>query len=136
LPLLLFVLAVILGVAKDPDVLSAASTLRPFQPQTLHLADQTVFGATKSGLSPTHLFRHFAGAHTAPYRTAEQTCSLFQDTPITTKVQSLVRFRSRVIFENEGVVQFELWIVGGKIIPQKPQQNPLSSPSTLQNPHK
>jgi hypothetical protein len=30
----------------------------------------------------------FAGAHTAPYRTAEQTCSLFQDTPITTKVQS------------------------------------------------
>jgi hypothetical protein len=29
----------------------------------------------------------FAGAHTAPYRTAEQTCSLFQDTPKTMEIQ-------------------------------------------------
>jgi hypothetical protein len=40
--------------------------------------------------SPTGflVWGRFAGAHTAPYRTAEQTCSLFQDTPKTMNIQS------------------------------------------------
>jgi hypothetical protein len=59
LPFPLFVFAISLSAAKNPEKLSAATALRPFQPQTRTVLDQTVFRATKSGLSPTHLFRHF-----------------------------------------------------------------------------
>jgi len=62
---------------------------------------ETVFGATKSGLSPTHLFRHFYrydhGCFTESSRlfakrrnkTKEQTRLLFQDTPILKGIQSI-----------------------------------------------
>jgi hypothetical protein len=51
--------------SKNPEEPLVSSTAQIFQPKPLHF--QTVFRATKSGLSPTHLFRHFAGAHTAWY---------------------------------------------------------------------
>jgi hypothetical protein len=42
----------------------------------------------KVGFRPLISSAISAGAHTAPCRTAEQTCSLFQDTPKTMKIQS------------------------------------------------